>query len=155
LNIKQEILTVPGRWDVSYQYAAGITGSEFLRRLRDEKRVSGVRCPKCRRVILPPRAFCDRCFLATEEWVDVGPGGVIESFTITIEPFLGLPDPPYAIAYVTLEGASTAMVNFVKGVNLSNIAEAAQRLAVGTRVKVGWARRRKARITDFHYRLAR
>jgi hypothetical protein len=43
----------------------------------------------------------------------------------------------------------------VKGVDLSNIAEAARRLAVGNRVKVGWSRRRKARITDFHYRLAR
>jgi uncharacterized OB-fold protein len=155
VDTTQEILTVPGHWDISYQYAAGTTGSKFLRRLRDEKRISGVRCGKCRRVILPPRAFCDRCFLATDEWVDVGPGGVIESFTITTEPFLGLPDPPYAIAYVTLDGASTAMVNFVKGVDLSNIAEAARRLAVGNRVKVSWARRRKARITDFHYRLAR
>jgi hypothetical protein len=148
-------MMIPGQWNISFEYAAGVTGSEFLRRLRDEKRISGVRCPKCRRVILPPRGFCDRCFVAVEEWIDVGPGGVIESFTITTEPFLGLPDPPYAIAYVALDGASTAMVNFVRGVDLSDIQLAARALAVGTRVTVGWSRSRKGRITDFHYRLAK
>jgi len=152
---KQEIVTIPGHWDISFQYAAGATGSEFLRRLRDEKRISGVQCPQCRRVILPPRGFCDRCFAAVEGWVDVGPRGRIEAFTITTEAFLGLPDPPYAIAYVALDGASTAMVNFVRGVDLSDVHEAARALAVGTRVTVGWSRRRKGRVTDFHYRLAK
>ena len=46
---KPEIMTIPGHLDVSYRYAAGATGSEFLRRLRDEKRISGVQCPRCRR----------------------------------------------------------------------------------------------------------
>ena len=150
---KQDIIMIPGQWNISFEYAAGVTGSEFLRRLRDEKRISGVQCPKCRRVILPPRGFCDRCFVAVEGWIDVGPGGVIQSFTITTEPFLGLPDPPYAIAYVTLDGASTAMVNFVRGVDLLDIQEAARALAVGTRVRLGWSRSRKGRITDFYYRL--
>jgi uncharacterized OB-fold protein len=150
----QEIITIPGHWDISFAYAAGATGSEFLRRLRDEKRISGVRCPRCRRVILPPRGFCDRCFVAVSEWVDVRQRGVIESFTITTEPFLGLPDPPYAIAYVALEGASTALVNFVRGVDLSDVPAAARALAVGSRVTVGWSRSRKGRITDFHWRLA-
>src|SRR5262245_27504322 len=133
-----EIITIPGRWDISYNYAAGETASEFLRRLRDEQRVSGVRCSQCRRVILPPRGYCDRCFVAVNEWVDVGPSGVIEAFTITSERFEGLPEPPYAIAYVTLDGASTALLNFVKGADLSDLAAAAKRLAIGTRVRVEW-----------------
>jgi uncharacterized OB-fold protein len=146
-----DIISIPGRWDISYQYAAGETGSEFLRRLRDEQRVCGVHCPGCDRVMLPPRAFCERCFLPTEGWVDAGPGGVIEAFTITSEPFEGLPQPPYAIAYVTLDGASTAMLNFVRGVDLSDLEAAAQRLAIGTRVRIEWSAARQGRITDFHY----
>ncbi|MGH9674510.1 MAG: Zn-ribbon domain-containing OB-fold protein [Bryobacteraceae bacterium] len=149
-----DIITIPGRWDISYDYAAGRTASEFLRRLRDEKRISGVRCAKCGRVILPPRGFCERCFVAVEEWVDVAPSGVIEAFTITTEPFDGLPDPPCAIAYVRLDGASTAMLNFVRGVDLVSVAAAAARMAIGTRVRVEWKEAREGRITDFYYVLA-
>ena len=148
---EQKVITIPGRWDITYNYSAGETGSEFLRRLRDEKRISGVKCPKCERVILPPRGFCERCFVACETWIDVGMEGVIEAFTITSEPFDGLPEPPYAIAYVTLDGASTAMLNFVRGVDLSDVAAAAKKLAIGTRLRVEWAAQRQGRITDFHY----
>ncbi len=151
MSEKSEILSIPGQWNISYNYAAGETGSEFLRRLRDEERISGVRCSKCERVIVPPRAFCERCFVPASEWVDVGPGGAIESFTVTTEQFQGLPEPPYAIAYVTLDGATTAMVNFVEGVPLTDLDEAAKSLAIGTRVRVEWKSEREGRITDFYY----
>lgn len=154
MSEESEILTIPGRWDISYEYAAGATASEFLRRLRDEQKICGVRCPGCARVILPPRGFCERCFVKTEDWVEVGTAGRIESFTISTEPFQGLPDPPYAIAYVTLDGASTAMVNFVREIDLSDIHGAAERLAVGTRVEVKWKNARQGRITDFYYVLS-
>jgi uncharacterized OB-fold protein len=148
-----EVISVPGHWDISYNYSAGVVGSEFLRRLRDEQRISGLRCPSCERVLLPPRGFCDRCFVDTAEWVDVGATGRIEAFTITTDAFLGLPEPPYAIAYVTLEGASTAMVNFVKGVDLSDVERGAELLAIGNKVRVFWEPERHARITDFYYQL--
>ena len=146
-----ELITIPGKWDIRYDYAAGAVASEFFRRLRDEKRISGVHCKKCDRVILPPRGFCDRCFVETTEWTDVGQGGVIETFTINSMPFEGLPDPPYAIAYVTLDGASCAMVNFVVGVDLSDLRAGAEKLAIGTRVNVKWKEQREGRITDFYY----
>ena len=154
MSEKSEIITIPGHWDITYEYAAGATGSEFLGRLRDEQRICGIRCSGCERVILPPRGFCERCFIKTEEWVEVGAGGVIESFTISSEPFQGLPDPPYAIAYVTLDGASTAMVNFVRNIDLSDTQGAARRMAVGTRVEVKWKDVREGRITDFYYELS-
>ena len=77
--------------------------------------------------------------------------GAIESFTVTTEQFQGLPEPPYAIAYVTLDGATTAMVNFVEGVPLTDLDEAAKSLAIGTRVRVEWKSEREGRITDFYY----
>jgi uncharacterized OB-fold protein len=153
VSAKTEIISVPGHWDIAYSHSAGLVGSEFLRRLRDEKRISGRLCPKCRRVLLPPRAFCERCFVDTTEWVDVGQSGHIETFTIITDAFPGLPAPPYAMAYVTLEGASTAMVNFVKGVDLSDVERGATQLAIGNRVHVVWEPQRQARITDFHYEL--
>ena len=155
MSAEPEIISVPGHWEFSYEYSAGILGSEFFRRLRDEKRISGLLCPGCERVLLPPRGFCDRCFVETPDWVDVGMSGVIEAFTINSDAFQGLPEPPYAIAYVILEGASTAMVNFVKDVDLSDISRGAELLAIGNRVQVVWEDRRHGRITDFHYQLER
>lgn len=153
MSTEAEIISIPGRWDISYEYSAGVIGSEFLRRLRDDQIISGRRCPTCQRVLMPPRSFCDRCFAETTDWVDVGTSGTIEAFTITSDAFQGLPDPPCAIAYATLDGASTAMLNFVKGVDLSSIERGAELLAVGNRVRVVWKDQREGRITDFYYEL--
>lgn len=49
---------------------------------------------------------------------------------------LPLPEPPYAIAYVRLDGVSTAMVNFVRKLDLSDVPAAAAKLTPGTRVRV-------------------
>lgn len=153
MSTESDIITIPGHWDISYEHSAGAVGSTFLRRLRDDKVISGRSCPGCRRILLPPRAYCDRCFVDTTDWVDVGETGIIEAFTITTDAFQGLPEPPYAIAYVTLAGASTAMLNFVKGVDLSDIERGAELLAIGNQVKVVWEDQRQARITDFFYQL--
>jgi hypothetical protein len=91
----------------------------------------------------------------TTEWVKVKNAGTIEAFTIVCEKFEGLPDPPYAIAYVLLEGASTAMANFVKGIDLNNIEEALKHIKIGVRVRVVFKRKRRGRITDFWYELDR
>ncbi|MDA8373938.1 MAG: Zn-ribbon domain-containing OB-fold protein [Actinomycetota bacterium] len=142
-----------GEWNIHYDYAVGETATRFFSRLRDEGKIAGKRCPECKAVLLPPRAYCERCFVKTEEWVDVGPEGTIEAFTIVYEPFDGLPQPPYAVAYVTLDGASTAMANFVRGLDLSVPEVAARELAVGKRVEAVFIDARKGTITDFHYRL--
>ena len=142
-----------GEWNIHYDYAVGETATRFFLRLRDEGRIVGRRCPGCEAVLVPPRAYCERCFVRTVEWVDVGPQGTIEAFTIVYEPFDGLPEPPYAVAYVTLDGATTAMANFVKGLDLSAPEAAARQLAVGSRVEAVFAVEREAKITDFHYRL--
>lgn len=146
-----ELITVPGHWDLHFNYAAGEVGSTFLVALRDERRILARRCPQCERALLPPRSFCDRCYLETSEWVPAGERGVIEAFTIVCEQFEGLPKPPYAIAYVRLSGADTAIANFVRNVDLTEPAAAAERLAVGREVRVVWAEERHARITDFWY----
>jgi len=67
--------------------------------------------------------------------------------------FESLPDPPYAVAYVLLDGAGTAMVNFVKNLDLTDIREAARKLAIGNRVRVVFEKERKGTIQDFYYEL--
>lgn len=150
-----EAITIPGSWNIDYDYAAGDTASHFLATIRDEGRLLGRHCPSCERVLAPPRAYCERCFVDTDEWVEVGPEGRIESFTVVPNDLGAGPEAPFTLAYVQLDGAHTSMVNVLKGLDLSDPDAAAESLAVGDRVEAAFAPadEREARITDFHYEL--
>ncbi len=125
-------------WDLSYTHALGHTTGRFLAGLKEAK-IFGRSCPACARVLVPPRAFCDRCHTETTDWREVGPLGTIEMFTIVCEPFKGLPAPPYALAYVTLDGASTALVGYVNQLDLTKLEEAVSALSIGSSVTARFA----------------
>lgn len=119
--------------DLSYRHALGETTSRLLDGLAEGK-IWGRRDPASDRVLVPPRSYSDRDHVATTEWVQVANEGVIEMFTVIYEPFRNLPAPPYALAYVTLDGADTALVGYVRGLNLADQETAVKALAIGTRV---------------------
>jgi len=148
-----ELVTIDGAWNFSYRYFAGETASRFFAELRDHRRIVGRRCPGCDRVLVPARSFCDRCFLATTDWVPVGTHGVVETFTVLTAAFPGMPEPPLAIAYVTLEGAGTALLNFVEGLDLTDLEGSAAVLLARPSVEVVFADDRQGRMTDFHFRV--
>jgi len=137
-------------WDLSYRHALGSTVGVFLDGLA-QGTVRGRSCPSCERVLVPPRSYCDRCSVATTDWADVANEGVIEMMTIVYEPFKGLPAPPYAIAYVTLDGASTALLGYVRGLDLADVESATRRLAIGTRVTVHFEPEPKGQVTDYWF----
>ncbi len=141
-------------WDLSYRHALGKTVGGFLEALKTKK-LLGRRCPSCERVLFPARSFCDRCHVQTDEWVEVSPHGRLEMFTIVCEPFKGmLVDPPYVLAYALLEGADTAVVGYVKGLDLSDVEQAARSLRTGTAVDVRFSEQPEGRVTDFWFELA-
>lgn len=140
-------------WNITYDHALGETASYFFVQIRDNKRLFGRRCANNGRVLVPPRAFSDETLLPTTEWVEVGPGGRIEAFTMVYEAFNNLPDPPYAFGYVLLDGADTALGGYFKGVDLTDPDAAAQRLAIGTRVTTKFADVRKGDSLDFWYEI--
>ena len=140
-------------WDLGYRHALGATVGVFLDGLR-EQQILGRKCTACARVLVPPRSYCDRCHTETAEWQQVSNEGVIEMMTIVYEPFKGLPAPPYAIAYATLDGASTALLGYVRGVELTDVQAATKRLAIGTRVVVCFNPEPKGDVTDYWFELA-
>ncbi|MGE0313447.1 MAG: Zn-ribbon domain-containing OB-fold protein [Lautropia sp.] len=146
-----ELLKRREAWNITYTHALGETASHFFVQIRDHQRILGRRCAKTGRVLVPPRAFSDQTLEPTTEWVEVGPGGVIETFTIVYEPFQGLPDPPYAFGFVMLDGADTAVGGFFQGVDLDDPAAAAQRLKVGTRIVTKFKDVRVGDILDFWF----
>jgi uncharacterized OB-fold protein len=148
-----ELITIPGRWNFDYTYFAGESASRFFHELRENRRIMGTRCPKCKRLLVPARAFCDACMERTTEWQEVGPEGTLETFTIITTAFPGLPKPPIVMAYVTLDGADTALINLVRGEDLSDIEAAAQRLNKLPRVRTVFIDAPEGRITDFSFEL--
>ena len=138
-------------WNITYDHALGETASWFYTQLRDHARLYGRRSANDGRVLVPPRAFSDETLEPTTEWVEVGPGGVIETFTIVYEPFRGLPAPPYAFGYVMLDGADTALGGMFRGVDLSNPDAAAQALKIGTRVMTRFEDVRKGDVSDYWF----
>ena len=57
------------------------------------------------------------------------------------------------MAYVTLDGADTALINVVRGEDLSDIEAAATRLNVQPRVALRFVDDPQGRITDFWFEL--
>jgi uncharacterized OB-fold protein len=137
-------------WDLSYRHALGATTSAFLQGL-SAGRILGRRCDTCDRILVPARSFCDRCHVETGKWFEVGVEGRIEMFTVVYEPFRGLPDPPYALAYVLLDGADTALPGYVKGLPLEDADAVVDRLAIGTRLRVAFADQPTGTVLDYWF----
>lgn len=107
-------MVILGEWHVRYNYSVGKVAGHFFEALKNRK-ILATRCSKSGIAYLPPRAYCERSFEPCDEWVEAGQEGVIEAATVVTVQFEGLRAPPYAIAYVRLDGVSTALCNFVEG----------------------------------------
>lgn len=136
-------------WDLEYKHAVGETTGKFLRGLAEGK-IWGTRTEDGR-VIVPPRSFDDQTLTRTSDWVEIGLEGSIEMSTVVYEPFRGLPEPPYAIAYVLLDGADTALVGYVRGVDLTQQQAAVDAVKIGTRVRVAFADEATGTAADYWF----
>ena len=143
---------VHDEWRIRYEYPTGDVAARFFDALK-ERRIVATHCSASGMTYLPPRAYCERSFERCDSTVDAGLEGTIEAATIVSAAFENLPPPPYAIAYVRLDGVSTAMLNFVHGMDLSDVPAAARLLQPGTRVRVAFVDQPQGRVTDFHYLL--
>jgi len=144
-----ELLEIPGKWEINYLYSAGMTASLFFSALKEGNKFLATKCPKCHLVYLPPRSFCEKCFVKIDEWLPLPLQGTVETFTIVLEKFEGFPSPPYIVAYVKIDGADTAMANFIEGVDLSEPRQALKKLKIGTKVRAKFKDKREGKMTDF------
>ena len=96
-------MIVAGRLQIPFRYAAGAAGSRFGSALRDGPRILAARCAVCGRVLCPPGPFCGQCGGAAGEGIEVGPGGLLVSWTEL--PGRGV------FAMVHLDGADGALVH--------------------------------------------
>lgn len=144
---------VKQEWSLTYQHVADEATATFLEALRDDGRLLGRRCPQCRRVLVPPLPICDMDHCATDGWVELPLSGQLQMATVVFRPVPGLPDPPYALAYVRIDEADTAIPGRVEGLDLSSPENVRDEMRPGRKVELLIANQRVGRISDLSFRL--
>jgi uncharacterized protein len=121
---------------LDYAHSYGPYYGTLFDGLATSRRLQGTRCPSCESVLVPPREYCDVCYVRTGEWVDVADTGVIKAFSIIHLEFVGQTrEPPYVYAEIVLDGANTRLIHTIGGIEAS---EAPDRLQIGMAVKAVW-----------------
>jgi len=143
-------MRIPGSWNIPYAYTIGTFASAFFEALK-EHRILGCKCARCGQVSVPPKSFCEPCFVLVEDLVPVGSTGTIEAVTVVTAPFAGSPPVPYAVAYVRLDGATSSIANYVRGVDLSDLEQLPAQVRVGAPVAVVFGQEPEGRVTDFWF----
>ncbi len=107
-----EVLRAPHVLEYTYTRSTGPVIGAFLTGLR-QGRILGARADEGR-VVVPPTEYDPFTGRAVGELVEVGPGGVVQSWAWAAHPAPGQPlEDPFAWALVTLDGASTALLHVV------------------------------------------
>ncbi|MEV6315192.1 OB-fold domain-containing protein [Streptomyces sp. NPDC051776] len=133
-------IVAPAR--LEYSYSPGRAQTRYLTALAAH-RMTGERCPSCRKVYVPPRGACPTCGVATTEQVECGPRGTVTTFCIVNIKAKNLDiEVPYVYAHIALDGADLALHGRIAGIPYDQV-------RMGLRVEPVWAE--GGRYPD-HYR---
>jgi uncharacterized OB-fold protein len=133
----EEALTeLPYSMSLHYEHSYGPHYGRLFDELATNRRILGSLCPSCSNVLVPPREYCDLCFVRTASHVDVADTGILQAFSIIHLEFVGQTrKPPYVYAEIVLDGAATRLIHTMSGFD---VAEAKNILRVGMPVKAVW-----------------
>ncbi len=136
---------------VPYELALGGTWSHFYDCLKEEK-IMGKKCKSCKRVFVPPRSFCPRCFEDMEQWIEVKQEGTIETWVLVNMPFFAQQlKIPFISAQIRLDGSDTGFIHQIAGIDLSNFDKVREVVKLGGRVRAVWSEEKKGNILDIAY----
>jgi uncharacterized OB-fold protein len=145
---RRSIGAVDFQVDARYAWDTGVAVSEYLRGLKREV-ILARECDRCRRVLVPPRMFCEQCFRPTDRWVEVEDTGRVNTFSVCyirwdLEP-LETPELP---AVIEIDGASPG-IGFMH--KLGDVDP--DDIAIGMEVQAVWKpeRDRVGSILDIEY----
>jgi hypothetical protein len=126
--------------EYAYRRSVGAVLGRFFTGLRERKLI-GTRT-RAGRVLVPPCEYDPDTGEAVDQFVDVGPGGVVTSWAWVHRPSARHPlSRPFAWALVRLDGADTGMLHAVD-------AGSEARMRTGMRVKPRWREQTVGEIHD-------
>ena len=135
------ILSAPHVMEYPYRRSLGPVLGRFFTGLRDA-RIEGNQT-RAGRVLDPPMEYDpDTGEDVSDEWTEVGPGGLVTTWTWIAKPRACHPsDVPFAYALIQLDGADTPMLGVVRAPDESA-------MSTGMRVRVQWADDRSGQMQD-------
>jgi uncharacterized OB-fold protein len=144
-KIEETSMTIQGTVEVEYEWSAGLAGSRFFAELK-EGRIMGTKCPQCGRIMVPPRIFCEECFVDADEWVEVSSQGSVLTFA---ESYFGLQgqklDEPWYVGIVRLDDSDGGLFH--------RLVPGQRPIEIGARVEAVFAEDRSGGILDIeHFR---
>ncbi|MDY6796001.1 MAG: Zn-ribbon domain-containing OB-fold protein [Actinomycetota bacterium] len=135
MEVSEEVFftpTVP--LDFTYNYRVGSHIGRYLEGFK-EKKIMGVKCPKCGKVFVPPRMFCGPCNQKLEDFVELSQEGELRNYTVghvnLVKGRLEDSDTPYVLGMIQLDGADSLFLTRVEGVPSDEVER-------GTRMKAVW-----------------
>lgn len=134
-----------------YRHSYGANYGRLFDELGDRGALLGSRCPNCRNVLVPPRAYCELCFVKTEQFVEVKDTGRLQAFSVIHMEFIGQTrKPPYVYAEIVLDGSSTRLIHSVSGIDMD---KAKELLEIGMPVRAVWKSddERNGTLNDIDY----
>ncbi len=116
---------------LDYQFTAGLAQSKFLKGMA-EGRFLGQRCPKCKKVYVPPRGSCPTDGVATTDEVELGNAGTVTTYCVVNVPFQGQSiEIPYICALILIDGSNLAFMGLIQEIPTDQI-------RMGMRVEAVW-----------------
>ena len=134
--------------EVQYSWSLGHAISKFLQGLKKGKLI-GIHCKKCKRVLFPPRMFCEYCYRPTDEWVELPDTGIIETFSISyLDPDARRIEEPILVGVIDLDNTppNHGIMHYFGEMTKDEI-------KIGMKVKAVWKpeNEREGSITDILY----
>jgi len=130
-----------------YNYRVGEYLERYLQGLA-ERKILGIRCPECKRVLVPPRSACGQCAARPDQWVELKPLGTVENFTVahvSIDKgeIRDLPAPAI-LALIRIEGADSLLMARVENLNPGEC-------RIGLRVRAVWKDKPEGNVHDLNH----
>jgi uncharacterized OB-fold protein len=143
------LLTISSEIEQPYNYSLGRYGGRLLKELKHNKKIVGIKCPKCGHVYVPPRQVCGKCFVKMDEFAEISNKGNLESFTVVyfsfLDPETGQKRPvPYGYGRIKLDGADSGFLHFLEESDL-------KKLKIGMRVEAVFDENRTGSFKDIKY----
>ena len=143
MSDSKDLLRAPFELAYNYKRSSGPVMSEFFEALGQQK-ILGTKS-SAGKVFSPAAEFDPETNEPLKEMIEVGPGGVVESFSWVEDPkHHHLIKEPFAFALIRLDGADTSMLHMVTQCNETD-------LSIGSRVKANWSEIQEQRITDIKF----
>jgi uncharacterized OB-fold protein len=132
--------SAPHQVEYAYRRSVGPVLGRFFTELRD-RRIVGSRTASGR-VYVPPAEYDPETGASVDEIVDVGPGGVVTSWSWIAEPHPKHPfSRPFAFALIQLDGADTSLLHAVD-------VSSEDAIRSGLRVRPRWRKQTCGEILD-------